>query len=145
MENNLDIVYAEVYEILKNISKEKVNLIPKDVILKIKNGRNKIYKVNIDWTKEFDETDFLEDTINILGYFNYAYWTKDKKEKEYLKSVYLNNLNKKICLEEENVISFGKNKTIQEKSTDIKIIENKKNFPIKIKNNIKNTIKKLFK
>ena len=46
METSIDIVYAEVFEILKNISKEKVALIPRDIILRIKEKRNVRYEVN---------------------------------------------------------------------------------------------------
>ena len=48
MDTSIDIVYEEVYEILKGISKEKVALIPKDIILKIKENRSKNYQVEID-------------------------------------------------------------------------------------------------
>ena len=81
METSIDIVYAEVFEILKNISKEKVALIPRDIILRIKEKRNVRYEVNIDWSKELDESQISKDAINIIGYFNYEYWTQDKEEK----------------------------------------------------------------
>ena len=51
MDTSIDIVYAEVYEILKGISKEKVALIPKDIILKIKGTCiNKIQVLFLIWT-----------------------------------------------------------------------------------------------
>ena len=90
METSIDIVYAEVFEILKNISKEKVALIPRDIILRIKEKRNVRYEVNIDWSKELDESQISKDAINIIGYFNYEYWTQDKEEKLKLKKIYLN-------------------------------------------------------
>ena len=79
METSIDIVYAEVFEILKNISKEKVALIPKDIILRIREKRNVRYEVNIDWSKELDESQISKDAINIIGYFNYEYWTQYKE------------------------------------------------------------------
>ena len=60
MDTSIDIVYAEVYEILKGISKEKVALIPKDIILKIKENRSKNYQVEIDWSKDLEENNFSD-------------------------------------------------------------------------------------
>ena len=96
METSIDIVYAEVFEVLKNISKEKVALIPRDIILRIKEKRNVRYEVNIDWSKELDESQISKDAINIIGYFNYEYWTQDKEEKLKLKKIYSENRKEKL-------------------------------------------------
>ena len=46
------LVYSEVYEILKNIEKEKVMLIPEEIIKKIKSNVDPNYKDKIDWSKK---------------------------------------------------------------------------------------------
>ena len=85
------LVYSEVYEILKNIEKEKVMLIPEEIIKKIKSNVDPNYKDKIDWSKKLAVQNLQADTINIIGYFNYNFWcdTDDKKRK-YRKIVYNN-------------------------------------------------------
>ena len=85
------LVYSEVYEILKNIEKEKVMLIPEEIIKKIKSNVDPNYKDKIDWSKKLAVQNLQADTINIIGYFNYNFWcdTDDKKRK-YREIVYNN-------------------------------------------------------
>lgn len=85
------LVYSEVYEILKNIEKEKVMLIPEEIIKKIKSNVDPNYKDKIDWSKRLSVQNLQADTINIIGYFNYNFWcdTDDKKRK-YREIVYNN-------------------------------------------------------
>ena len=85
------LVYSEVYEILKNIEKEKVMLIPEEIIKKIKSNVDPNYKDKIDWSKKLSVQNLQADTINIIGYFNYNFWcdTDDKKRK-YREIVYNN-------------------------------------------------------
>ena len=79
MDTTKDIVFAEVYEILKNIEKEKVMKIPPYFINMIKNGRNIRLDINIDWTKPLQSQGFCKDTINIIGYFNKYYWLEHEE------------------------------------------------------------------
>ena len=85
------LVYSEVYEILKNIEKGKVMLIPEEIIKKIKSNVDPNYKDKIDWSKKLSVQNLQADTINIIGYFNYNFWcdTDDKKRK-YREIVYNN-------------------------------------------------------
>ena len=79
MDTTKDIVFAEVYEILKNIEKEKVMKIPSDIINMIKNGRNIRLDINIDWAEPLQNQGFCKDTINIIGYFNKHYWLEHEE------------------------------------------------------------------
>ena len=148
METSIDIVYAEVFEILKNISKEKVALIPRDIILRIKEKRNVRYEVNIDWSKELDESQISKDAINIIGYFNYEYWTQDKEEKLKLKKIYSENRKEKLKRLGINVEEIS-NDNIFDKERDkeeITYLSVKEETSFgKVKNTFKNLIKSIFK
>lgn len=115
-----DIVYAEIYEILKNIDKKKVMKIPIDIINTIKEERNKNIEFNIDWSEsKITNTDFSGDTINILGYFNYHYWTESNDEKKKLRKNYgieeLQLVDTKDEIKNNNVIeSVVKDKTLED-------------------------------
>ena len=85
------LVYSEVYEILKNIEKEKVMLIPEEIIKKIKSNVDPNYKDIIDWSKRLSVQNLQADTINIIGYFNYNFWCDtDDKKRRYREIVYNN-------------------------------------------------------
>ena len=85
------LVYSEVYEILKNIEKEKVMLIPEEIIKKIKSNVDPNYKDKIDWSKKLAVQNLQADTINIIGYFNYNFWCDtDDKKRRYREIVYNN-------------------------------------------------------
>ena len=85
------LVYSEVYEILKNIEKEKVMLIPEEIIKKIKSNVDPNYKDKIDWSKRLSVQNLQADTINIIGYFNYNFWCDtDVKKRRYREIVYNN-------------------------------------------------------
>ena len=148
METSIDIVYAEVFEILKNISKEKVALIPKDIILRIREKRNVRYEVNIDWSKELDESQISKDAINIIGYFNYEYWTQDKEEKLKLEKIYYENRKEKLKRLGINVEDIS-NENIFDKERDkeeITYLSVKEETSFgKVKNTFKNLIKSIFK
>ena len=148
METSIDIVYAEVFEVLKNISKEKVALIPRDIILRIKEKRNVRYEVNIDWSKELDESQISKDAINIIGYFNYEYWTQDEEEKLKLEKIYYENRKEKLKRLGINVEDIS-NENIFDKERDkeeITYLSVKEETSFgKVKNTFKNLIKSIFK
>lgn len=149
METSIDIVYAEVFEILKNISKEKVALIPKDIILRIREKRNVRYEVNIDWSKELDESQISKDAINIIGYFNYEYWTQDKEEKLKLKKIYSENRKEKLKRLGINVDNILNENTFNQENEKeeipyLAIKDNETSFG-KVKSTFINFIKSIFK
>ena len=91
MSDNKSLVYSEVYEILKNIEKEKVMLIPEEIIKKIKSNVDPNYTDKINWSKKLAVQNLQADTINIIGYFNYNYWCDtDEKKRKYREVVYNN-------------------------------------------------------
>lgn len=88
MEEPRDIVYAEVFELLKNIDKTKVMRIPREILEEIDRGRNKEIKIEYDWDDLVNKEKFYPDTLNIIGYLNYTYWADTEEEKENLKKIY---------------------------------------------------------
>ena len=98
MEIPRDIIYAEVYELLKNMEKEKVMKIPREILLQIDSGRNRDITIEYDWDNGLNNENFYPDTINILGYLNYKYWAETEEEREELKKLY--NIPEKVIPEE---------------------------------------------
>ena len=123
-------------------------MIPRDIILRIKEKRNVRYEVNIDWSKELDESQISKDAINIIGYFNYEYWTQDKEEKLKLEKIYYENRKEKLKRLGINVEDIS-NENIFDKERDKKEItylsvKEETSFG-KVKNTFKNLIKSIFK
>ena len=138
MEISKGIIYAEVFEILRNISKEKVAMIPRSVLLKIKNERDENYIVNIDWNKPLEYENFNEDTINILGYFKYNYWTKDESEKQYLKTIF------KIQSDNANISDSDKSDIFKNNNKKDLIVSNNSLDSTENRKGIKQFLKKIF-
>jgi len=81
---------AEVNEILKYLSPNLKNKIPKAVFYSIKDNMDKSYKFEIDKTKKIYEQDINRDTIAILSYINLTYLVNDE-QREYLNIMYKMN------------------------------------------------------
>ena len=77
----MSFVYAEVYELLRNMDREKVMRIPKEILSDIDRRRNKNIVVKYDWNNIVDGEHFYPDTLNIIGYLNDTYWS-DTSDKE---------------------------------------------------------------
>ena len=91
------LIYSEVFEILKNLEEEKINLIPNAIISTIKMMANPNYKEKINWSKKLSSQNLQQDTINIIGYLYYNYWCdSDEKKETYREIIYNNKYNNKI-------------------------------------------------
>lgn len=99
MEAPRDIIYAEVFELLRNMDKEKVMKIPREILTEINDGRNKEIKIEYNWDDLIHKEKFYPDTINILGYLNYTYWAETEEEKEELRKIY--NIPEKVIPKED--------------------------------------------
>ncbi len=98
MEMPRDIIYAEVFELLRNMDKEKVMKIPREILTEINDGRNRDITIEYDWNNGLNNEHFYPDTINILGYINYTYWAETEEEKEELRKIY--NIPEKVIPKE---------------------------------------------
>ena len=81
---NIDIVCSEIYEILKNIEKNKVMKIPSEILEMIKEHRNPNLKVNINWNEPLENQNLNKDTINLLGWINLNFWAETEEERDRL-------------------------------------------------------------
>ena len=78
MKEDIGVVYSELYEILKNINKEKVMKISPKIIDKIINERDKNYEPKINWNKPLTQQNINQNTKNILAWINLKYWAREK-------------------------------------------------------------------
>ncbi len=82
MESNYPKAYREVIEILKYVSKESRDKIPKNMIEIFNAKMDKDYEFFIDINKNFENQDLLDETKAILANIFRDYWaTPSQKEK----------------------------------------------------------------
>lgn len=77
MEDNYPKAYKEIIEILKYVSEESVNKIPKEMRDMFEAEQLKTYNFQIDTEKTFEEQDILEETKAILANIFRDYWATD--------------------------------------------------------------------
>lgn len=74
--------YTELYEILKNISENDLNKIPKEVFNMLERKRDKEYNFKLEENIEFENQKLLRETKILLAILYRDYWaTKEEKEK----------------------------------------------------------------
>lgn len=137
--SNYHKAYKEVLEILKYISEEDRNKIPRDLISMFERNMDKTYQYNIDENANFENQKILRETEAILGNIYIEYWATPE-QKETIQNKYKQQLieiekNKKIY--EPN--SLFKNK---EKVITTEIINYKERWHTKFINLIKRIFKK---
>ncbi len=81
MEDNYKKAYKEVVEILKFVSKENVDKIPKEMLDMFEEEQDKEYKFKVDTTKSFEEQLLLEETKAIFSNIFRDYWANDYQRK----------------------------------------------------------------
>ena len=74
---NIPNVYKEVYTILKYVSKDDVNLIPKNFIKMLKSKMNVNYKFEYNENLDLENQIILRETRAILGYIFLNFWAND--------------------------------------------------------------------
>lgn len=77
MEDNYKKAYKEVVEILKFVSKENVDKIPKEMLDMFEEEQDKEYNFKVDTTKSFEEQLLLEETKAIFSNIFRDYWAND--------------------------------------------------------------------
>ena len=81
MEDNYKKAYKEVVEILKFVSKENVDKIPKEMLYMFEEEQDKEYNFKVDTTKSFEEQLLLEETKAIFSNIFRDYWANDYQRK----------------------------------------------------------------
>lgn len=111
--------YTELIEVLKYMSKEDVDKLPKDILDFYQTNMDTSYNFKVDTSKPFDEQILLEKTKIVLAILFRDYWATDaQREKIKKKETYDNNL-----LEEEkrekyaNYDLFNKKKSQEVETT----------------------------
>lgn len=77
--NNYQIVYAELYEILMYIPVEKFKKIPQNIIKEIEKNKDKNYKLKFDVNKTLNNQIISEQTKLFLAVFFEKYWATDEQ------------------------------------------------------------------
>lgn len=126
--------YSEVLEILKHISQEDYNKIPKEKIMFFQTNYNKEYNFTYDMNKTLDEQNVSKKAKTIIAILFRDYWATDtQREKIKAKEKY----DRKIKEQEK----YNPNNIFKPKET-INNYESS-NFPIEIKK--ENLIQKILK
>lgn len=74
--------YTELYEILKNISENDLNKIPKEVFNMLERKSDKEYNFKLEENIEFENQKLLRETKILLAILYRDYWaTKEEKDK----------------------------------------------------------------
>jgi hypothetical protein len=143
MEDNYKKAYKEVVEILKFVSKENVDKIPKEMLDMFEEEQDKEYNFKVDTTKSFEEQLLLEETKAIFSNIFRDYWAND-----YQRNVIIEKENMdRIKWEEEKYDSkdlFKNNqKNFNKQNNNDKVDVNL--TVIKKENSFKKLIDKIFK
>ena len=143
MEDNYKKAYKEVVEILKFVSKENVDKIPKEMLDMFEEEQDKEYNFKVDTTKSFEEQELLELTKAIFSNIFRDYWAND-----YQRNVIIEKENMdRIKWEEEKYDSkdlFKNNqKNFNKQNNNDKVDVNL--TVIKKENSFKKLIDKIFK
>ncbi len=138
---NLDIIGAEVYAILSNVSKERYNKIPTKITKTFEKYKEAAKNIIIKTNEEFDKQDISKEAKDIIFVIALNYWLTDEEKKNAIKNM---NLNEEKLKEKYNIEKmFKKRKSKQiNKEEVVSIIEKKENIFTKIINFIKKFFKK---
>lgn len=135
--------YMELVEILKNVPREKLNKIPKELIYNYIKDMDKNHKYQYDVNLEFEEQETMHLTKILIANLYIQYWADDNerqqiKERE-RKELYELELSKKEKYNPVNLFEKKDNQDIKQ-SQELIIIE-KKTILQKIIDKIKRLIK----
>ena len=133
--------YKEVIEILKFISEEEYEKVPKDLIELFESNSNKEYSFLYNPNKTLDEQKVSKKAKAIISLLYRDYWANDEEKEKLIKK----QKKDRILIEEQKRLMYDakdmfkkRNNYIEEKSEDVKaVVEYKENIIIKLINKIK--------
>ena len=99
--------YVEVLEILKLISKDDYEKIPKYIIENMEKEKDISYKYEVSYIDDFSKQEMLKETEAILAVLYRDYWTTEEQKKKIQE---IEVLERKIS-EEEKVKRYIENKS----------------------------------
>jgi len=134
--------YSEVLEILKHISQEDYNKIPKEKIMLFQNNYNKEYNFTYDMNKTLDEQNVSKKAKTIIAILFRDYWSTDiQREKIKAKEEYDRKIKEQEKYNPDNI--FKPKETVSNyESSNFPIEIKKENLIQKILNFIKNIFRR---
>lgn len=136
--------YSEVLEILKHISKEDYDKIPKEKITLFETNSNKEHNFIYDINKTLDEQNVSKKAKTIIAILFRDYWATDtQREKIKVKEKYDKQIREKEVSEKYNTDNIFKNNSTEKEILDEnnKIALYKESLIKRIINKIRNWIK----
>lgn len=149
MEDNYKKAYKEVVEILKFVSKENVDKIPKEMLDMFEEEQDKEYNFKVDTTKSFEEQLLLEETKAIFSNIFRDYWANDYQRKVIIEK---ENMDRIKCEEEKydpkdlfknNQKNFNKQNNNDKVDVNLTVIKKENSFK-KLIDKIFKSLKKKF-
>ncbi len=138
---------VEVDEILKHLSKNDYEKIPKEIKEVIRENKDKEYQWKYDEKKKLKEQKVSDDTIAILSYINMEYLL-NKEQKAFVEKLHQindqNHIKKEIFTEtkyDKKELFTKKNNDKKEQSKQILVLEHKENIFKRLLTKILNKIK----
>lgn len=116
---------VQVYEILNHLDDEEIIKIPKSVIKKIEERKDKNYTWIYDETKGLVEQDLDRKAIAILSYINMEYLLNEE-EKEILKEIH--EANEEKLFPKTGTVNFSKsinNEMLEENANETSLVDAK--------------------
>lgn len=150
MENNDEIAYAEIDEILNNLEDEYVERIPTKIIEFFKEEKSKEYNPVIRADIPLEEQNLNRNTLVILAILNLNYWCDTEDEKQEILEEFAKNEQEKIKEQEELYEKYNPDNLFKQKKQANKIDDNtlsmvqynKTNFIQKLLSKIKSLFKR---
>ena len=141
-----ELIYIEVYSILKLLGNQYISKIPKSLYNLIEENVTDINTLKYHSLKEIKKDNIEKKSIAIIALLHINYWCKSKEEKEELNEIFKNNF---IKNEKEKREKYNPD-NIFKKNDNRKNINNQENSLIEVKKNnfitkLLSKIKKIFK
>ena len=136
----LNNAYEEVYQILKNMNKETVMRVPKNVLNNIITNRNSNFKTCIDKKDLFNQENISKEAMDLICYIAYNYWLdSDEKQK-------IDIINQDFYRESEKRKEKKYNPdSLFNKNKELNLQIQKDNFLMEYKDNKTSLIKRIIK
>lgn len=139
---NYNIALAEVDEILNHVESTYILKIPKDILEVIKAGKAENIDFKYNPTQKLLEQNIHKETLEILSYLSFNFWTDESEKKEFEK-IYYDNFEK---IEAEKRAKYNPDDLFKNIKSDLKeelpvVIEKKTNFFARLIEKIKAIIR----
>ena len=122
MENDDEIAYAEVDEILQLLEQEYVDRIPNKIKDFLKEERSKEYNPIIRTDIPLDEQNLNRNTFILLAVLNLNYWCDSEEEKQEILREFAENENVKIQEQKELEEQYNPDNLFRNRKKNIFII-----------------------